>query len=197
MRAGFLIRLIAFISDLILLTLVFVAAGYGLTAYYSSTLGMTFSDLLYNVKAGAFPLALLLAMALWLVYFLSELLIGVTAGKLLCGLRIARDDSCSAPVARLAVRFLLRRSAEILFFAGLLFNGLPLLRAAAEGMAVIIFISMLLALESKRTTLYDRWTSTAVYPKEEIGSAADSIDPSVPRIVPARTDPENLLRPRW
>lgn len=198
MRSGFSIRAGAALIDAVSYAVLSVASAILLVLYYASGFGMGIEDVIHQVRAGQWPLYLVIFCALWCLYFFSEALLGVTCGKLILGLRVGRKDGCRAATTRLVSRFILKRSPELFAWASLFFVWLPWLQSAAVVLSVLVLVTSMLALGEGRMTVYDYIVGTAVYPLNELGAAAETVDPSLPRTIRRPgADPENLYRPRW
>ncbi|MCX7879690.1 MAG: RDD family protein [Ignavibacteria bacterium] len=105
-----------------------------------------------------------------IIYFLSEAFFGVSLGKALLGIKIARADATSASPAELWIRYLIKNSANLL---GILWAiSLSLVLSFFQTiLSFAILISFLLILGQNRQNLQDMIAKTAVFHKEDIANS--------------------------
>jgi uncharacterized RDD family membrane protein YckC len=109
---------------------------------------------------------LLLMIGLNLVYFSLEVFVGASLGKMLLGIQIMSKDREQASYLNLLVRFALKYSNSILnlvFFATMLYPVVLLNNL----ISIVMLIGLFFIFSSKKQTLYDMISSTAVYRKTE------------------------------
>jgi uncharacterized RDD family membrane protein YckC len=101
-----------------------------------------------------------------LVYFLLEILIGASVGKMLLGIQIMSREKAPAPTLNLIIRYSLKFSNSILsllFFITMLFP----LTFLNNLISLVMFIGLFFIFGQKKQTLYDMISKTAVYHKIE------------------------------
>lgn len=101
------------------------------------------------------------------IYALAEILLARTPGKLLLGLRIAREDGRPATLGRLALRFVIKQSGGLLMLAGML-AGTYLLTRIAIAPSLAIVVGFFFVLAARRQSLHDWVSKTAVYRNSDV-----------------------------
>lgn len=177
-RAGFGVRLVALVIDLLLITAISVVIGLmagSSTAVLIHKMGWTLdTDPAGQVVAAGilsvavFILVTLLVSALIsLPYNLMEALFGWTPGKLATGLRVRNQDGSRPGLGQVFSRWLIKHNAILISL--LTFVGIPV-AFLSPILQAVVFGGCFLALGQSRQALHDSLTGTAVYELRELES---------------------------
>jgi uncharacterized RDD family membrane protein YckC len=181
-RAGFGVRLVALVIDMVLLVAISVVIGLmagSSTAVLLHKLG--FSAAIADPGSAALATGLmaigvfllvtsLVATFLSLPYNLMEAFFGWTPGKLATGLRVRNQDGSRPTLGQVFSRWLIKHNAILL--ALLTFVGLPV-AIFSPFLQAAVFLGCFLALGQSRQALHDSLTHTAVYEVSQLESEAD------------------------
>jgi uncharacterized RDD family membrane protein YckC len=105
--------------------------------------------------------------AVFLVYFVSEPLLGFTPGKYILKLRITQENKQVADTNQIWLRYIIKYSSWILFLVFFIFGMLEWLMIPSL-LFMMTVIAFLFTLGMKKSALYDIWTNTAVYRLSDI-----------------------------
>jgi uncharacterized RDD family membrane protein YckC len=113
---------------------------------------------------------------MWIAYGATEIWAGQTPGKMLLDMRVRRRDGSRSSRGRLAARWAIRRSPELLLallllplsvasstYDPLLERAAELVRYAAATTALLVFLGCLMAAVNNGIALHDLLTGTAVF----------------------------------
>lgn len=103
-----------------------------------------------------------------LAYFLLEVMIAASLGKLLLGVQIASFDGSKPSTIQLLTRYLIKNIGVIFsFFAFLLFGTAvsDMLSTAGTVLSIIMIIGFFFILARRRQGIHDRLSGTAVFPR--------------------------------
>jgi uncharacterized RDD family membrane protein YckC len=164
-RAGFWIRVLATIIDLI--AMMMVAAGVG----FALTLAMRGSSL--SIAPGGVAAMFYL---ICLIYVSFEIWTAATPGKLLLRLRITNSDCSPADSWRLFLRCSTKWSWLGLNFMFLVTEWSPLY-VLAGFLSLIVFIGCFFASNDDHLAWHDQWAQTAVCHRPRVYRSFDAIVP--------------------
>lgn len=175
-RAGFGLRLVASLLDLVLIAVggtvigsVFGAAlgsiFGGMLGPFESSTGQTISGTQAGNFLGGFLGSLIGISVFGTLYNLLEGLVGATIGKMLLGLKIGDAGGVKAGIGQLLFRYFLKNIAFVCaLLAGLL--GIAILTKIGSVLGFIWFLGCFLVLGRARQGLHDMIAGTAVYPRK-------------------------------
>ena len=181
-RAGFGVRSVALIIDVILLAAISVVLGLmagSSTALLIHKMGWTAAASDPGgaaVATGFMAIAVFLlvtsvvATLLSLPYNLMEAFFGWTPGKLATGLRVRNQDGARPSLGQVFSRWLVKHNAILLSL--LIFVGIPV-GVFSPFLQAAVFLGCFLALGQNRQALHDSLTSTAVYELSELDNQPD------------------------
>ena len=175
-RAGFGLRLVASLLDLVLIVVGGILIGSvfgaalgsifgGMLGSFESSTGQTISGTQAGGILGGFLGSLIGISVFGTLYNLLEGLVGATIGKMLLGLKIGDADGTKAGVGKLFFRYLLKNIAFVCsLLAGIL--GIAILTKVGTVLGLIWFLGCFLVLRRSRQGLHDMIAGTAVYPRK-------------------------------
>ncbi len=111
---------------------------------------------------------LILGQLIPLLYFSLELFIAASIGKLIMGMRIAKDDASQADIGTLTTRYLVKNLSGIVALIGLVAGLNFLLFPISPIIIFILLIGYFFILGKKRQGFHDMFSKTAVYMKEDL-----------------------------
>lgn len=103
-----------------------------------------------------------------LVYWLMEISLAATPGKMMLGIKIANADATAAPTSVLATRWFIKSGLSSLLSIGATFTALSVLSTLSSIVGFVVFIGCFFALSQNRQALHDIIAKTAVYRREHI-----------------------------
>jgi uncharacterized RDD family membrane protein YckC len=213
-RVGFLPRLLAFVLDVIILTIPYVIIPrivlklMGASTVVIAPTGDLVKDLeaISNaVSANAVPLAIASALttAVFVAYWFFEAIKGASVGKMFLKLRITGMDGNPAPFPTMFARMIVKSSLFLLQFVGALLAIVSatlafLLNVSLLPVALLFIVSCFMALRASKLALHDDFLKTQVVGPERltfgVPSAADlKVDPSQIRI-PTADELKNVAK---
>ena len=104
------------------------------------------------------------------LYFLTEIFLGASAGKLLTGLRIAGANGEPLALQKRLLRYAAKHPHFLLGTVGSL-TGLSALTSLGGVLGLIAFCGCFAAISEKRQALHDLIAGTAVFPKAALQAA--------------------------
>lgn len=105
--------------------------------------------------------------ALILIYFIPEIFIGASVGKLALNIRIADKERFTAQVGKLITRYVLKHISNIVSFITYI-SGIMLLGTLGSLLGFVIFIGCFFVLGQNKQAFHDMIAGTAVYYKDEL-----------------------------
>jgi uncharacterized RDD family membrane protein YckC len=166
-RAGFGVRLGAFVIDIVIYSIIFIVAVFasGIVNEFDFTSFMAFSNpaLIEDFTNRILPLSLIITF----IYFSMEIFLAATPGKMILGLVIANDDKTKASLLTLFIRFLLKH-VDFVISVFVFLTSLKALNFLGTFLWLVIFVGCFFVLAEKRQSFHDMLANTAVYRKEDI-----------------------------
>jgi uncharacterized RDD family membrane protein YckC len=170
-RSGFGIRFGAYIIDLIIASIIAFVVGPILGGIVGAAAASSLSGSSDSAAMGGMFGALagiMIAMPIvFFVYFLLEAFTGLTLGKLIVGIKVANADGTKADTSALLFRYVLKISGALLTVAAA-FLGMGFLSKVGGLLNALIFFGCFMVLSSKKQTLHDLISKTAVFNKKDI-----------------------------
>ncbi|MGQ9819320.1 MAG: RDD family protein [Candidatus Kapaibacteriales bacterium] len=185
MRVGFGKRFLsAFIDSLVIITIVIVV--YKFNGFIE-----TYLNFINEIREYAIDQATITALQneffrdnkwnflypsiLALIYYLSEILWGVSLGKYLLGLKIANSNGSYSSSLTLLIRYIVKNSTS---FIGIIwiFTNLSFLNALNSLVGLVILFGFLLILTRRRQDLQDLIAKTAVFRADELKEYNNKIE---------------------
>lgn len=124
----------------------------------------SFQGSMDQVMKAMVPLVLLT-----LVYWLIEGFMGASPGKMMLGLKIAKEDGNEAEIKDYLLRFALKNSQPILGILATLTSSF-LLNMLSSAAGLVIFFGCLMVLGDTHQSIHDVLTKTAVFKKTDLES---------------------------
>lgn len=167
-RVGFGRRLGAYFIDLIFMYIImtFVVLSSIDVSTISGFEGWDLASYQSFVEEFSEKFALILALVVSL-YFISELFLGVSLGKLLLKIKIADENRTQSSIKKLALRYFLKHISSIISIIAIL-TTLGFLDYIGSIFNFVIFIGCFFVLGANKLALHDMIAGTAVYYKDEI-----------------------------
>jgi uncharacterized RDD family membrane protein YckC len=166
-RAGFGIRLGAFIIDIVIYSIIFIVAvvSTGIVDEFDFTSFIAFTNpaLIEEFTNRILPLSLIITF----IYFSMEIFLAATPGKMILGLVIANDNKTKASLLTLFIRFLLKH-IDFVVSVFVFITSLKALNILGSALWLVIFVGCFFVLGEKRQSFHDMIANTAVYRKEDI-----------------------------
>ena len=171
-RAGFWIRVLATIIDIVIMLIIALAVGAVIFSITSTLAGRMTDIAVYTA---------------WLGYTTFEIWTAATPGKMLLRLRISEQDCSPADFWRRVLRWSTKQFWMIAYLFFLL-SASTVLYALGGFSSLVVTIGCLFAANDDRLTWHDQWAHTAVCyrSRNERRLAAASIPPPLP---PSQTPP--------
>lgn len=171
-RIGFGRRLGAGILDIlfhvIILMICFVAFGImqDITAInWNEALAnpKIMQEITENLTKSITPLSVIIAF----LYYSMEVLFSATPGKMLLGLIIANQNRTRANTASLARRFAIK-NVSYFFTAIFALTWIQMFSSLSGWGTIFMIVAFFFTLSASRQSLYDKWSKTAVFFKDEL-----------------------------
>lgn len=169
-RVGFGRRLGAYLIDLVFFSIILliVLFVFGLRDIFPSDWSILADpaankEFSLNMTIFIAPKALILS----ILYYLPEIIIGSSIGKLILGIRIASADGKKASIGFLAFRFLLK-NIGLPFSLLFVLTNVEIFSSLSSWSAFIFIISCFFALSRKKQALHDLIAKSAVFYTEDI-----------------------------
>jgi uncharacterized RDD family membrane protein YckC len=165
-RAGFWIRVLATIIDIVIMLIIATAVGAVMFSITATLGGRAIETAIYTA---------------WLGYTSFEIWTAATPGKMLFGLRISEQDCSPAEFWRRVLRWSTKQywMTAYLYF---LLSASTVLYAIAGFSSLVVTIGCLFAANDDRLTWHDQWAHTAVCyrPRRQQRLAAAPLPPPLP-----------------
>lgn len=108
-----------------------------------------------------------IATILYIIYYSTEALYGVSLGKLILRIKIANSNRTEANTSTLFKRYIIKHLSYFVSILGAL-TSVFWLDGISSTISVVIFLGFFLTLTQKRQALHDILANTAVYYKDNI-----------------------------
>jgi len=171
-RVGFGIRLGAYLIDYVIagilasiLSILFAGLFASLGAGVGSASGAEYGAAAGGVMGFFAGIMIGITVAVPL-YFLMEAFLGYTLGKLILGIKIAKEDGTQGDIKDYFLRYVIKNSGTILSLLGLL--TLSFLGTLGWIAGLAIFVGCFFVLGDKKQAFHDMLSKTAVFKKEDI-----------------------------
>ena len=171
-RIGFGLRLGAFLIDYVIagiLASILSILFAGIFATIGAGMGSA-SGAEYGAAAGGavgFFAGIAMGFAIAVpLYFLMEAFLGYTLGKLILGIKIAKEDGTHGDIKDFFLRYVIKNSGMILSLLGMLTLGFFATLGWIASLAIVVGCFFVLA--DKKQSFHDMLSKTAVFKKEDI-----------------------------
>ena len=167
LRAGFGIRLGAYLLDfliyMILFGIAFFATGIFNEFKDSFVQMLTNPDLMKEFTASIMPIQFIITF----MYYSLEIVLAATPGKLILGLQIADENRKSAKIQKLFIRFLGKHLESLVSLIAFM-TAIVWIGTIGSVISLIILIGCFFVLGKNRQAFHDMLAKTAVYKKENL-----------------------------
>ncbi len=168
-RVGFGKRLGAYILDFLffmVLLFIFMFAFDIVDQFQYLTLqDIVNQDVMEDFQRSVAPLLIVLA----IIYYSLEIVFARTPGKMILGIKIAKDDRTEARTRDLLLRFVVKHVNYILDGLALLLV-LSFINVASSFLNLIVIIGCFFVLGQRRQAIHDMIAGTAVYHQSDINN---------------------------
>jgi len=171
-RIGFGLRLGAFLIDYVIagilasiLSIIFAGLFATIGAGIGSASGADYGAAAGGTVGFFAGIAMGFAIAVPL-YFLMEAFLGYTLGKLILGIKIAKEDGTAGDIKDFLLRYVIKNSGMILSLLGMLTLGFFTTLGWIASLAILVGCFFVLA--DKKQSFHDMLSKTAVFKKEDI-----------------------------
>lgn len=161
-RTGFGMRLLAWLLDFVLSTILLYVVLYfmGDLEYYLESFSLMFSNQMEfdRIQLEFLPIIVFLSF----VYNSLEVFLAASAGKIILRLQIGSADGKKASIRALVIRFLIKNIYTIFSFLFLV-TGVETIQSFGLLLFFVILIGCFFVLAQKRQAFHDMFAKTAVY----------------------------------